>query len=61
MHTLQAAKKTYDLTAMYKLASQGKLEVEEGKHDLRGHSSLLKALAGKPALMEPQATAEQYL
>ncbi|KAF5832869.1 hypothetical protein DUNSADRAFT_11089 [Dunaliella salina] len=56
----QAAKKTYDLTSMYKLAREGKLQ-PEGKHDLRGHESLLSALAANPSLMEPQGTAEQYL
>uniref|UniRef100_A0A7S3VTL3 CRAL-TRIO domain-containing protein n=1 Tax=Dunaliella tertiolecta TaxID=3047 RepID=A0A7S3VTL3_DUNTE len=56
----QAAKKTYDMTSMYKLAQDGKLQ-PEGKHDLRGHESLLSALAANPALMEPQGTAEQYL
>jgi hypothetical protein len=45
---------------MYKLALQGKLQPED-THDLRGHSSLLNALSANPSLMEPQATADNFL
>lgn len=57
---LQASKKAYDLAAMYRLAQKRQLK-PEGAHDLRGHASILEALNNNPSLMEPQATADQYL